>query len=332
MLSEASPVSVSGHGYPCTPGVHTAAQVEGWKPVTAAIHAKGAFIFCQLWHVGRASHNEYQENGDAPIAPSAIAITDPAWTVYGPAGSGPHPYPTPRALEEVELAGIVADYATGARNALAAGFDGVEIHSANGYLLQQFLNDGSNTRADSYGGSVENRCRFPLAVVRSVIEAVGDASKVGIRVAPYNSFLACSDSNPVATYSYYVTELAKLGLGYIHFIMPRQFEPSTAEETARVSTLRRLFPGPAILAGGFDAASGAAALAAGEGDAICYGRFYLANPDLPKRFALGAELTPYDRDTFYNPQAGDKGYLDYPFMGQPKEEGLAAVDPYAVNK
>ena len=332
MLTEASPVMVSGHGYPCTPGLHTDAQIAAWKPIVDAVHAKGAVFFNQIWHVGRASHNEFQENNAPPVGPSAIAITDPAWTVYGPSGSGPHPYPVPRALEVAEIKEIVAAYALATKRAVEeAGFDGVEIHSANGYLLNQFLCDGSNTRSDEYGGSVENRCRLTLEVTKACIAALGgDAKKVGIRLAPYNMFLQCSDSNPVALYTHLIKELDALGLAYLHFIMPRQFEASSDDETKQLYELRALCSGTVLLAGGFDAKSGAAALAAGHGHGIVYGRHYLSNPDLPKRFALGAELNAYDRDTFYNPMAGDKGYTDYPFLGQTKTEGVHAVDPYAV--
>ena len=304
MLTEAAPVCVSGHGYPCTPGLHTDAQIEAWKPIVEAVHAKGAVFFTQIWHVGRASHNEYQADGAAPVGPSAIAITDPAWTVYGPSGSGPHPYPVPRALEVGEIKEIVAAYATATKRAVQeAGFDGIEIHSANGYLLNQFLCDGSNTRTDEYGGSVENRCRLTLEVTKACIAAL---------------------------YTHLIKELDALGLAYLHFIMPRQFEPSSDDETKQLFALRALCSGTVLLAGGFDAKLGAETLAAGQGHAIVYGRHYLANPDLPKRFALGAELNPYDRDTFYNPMAGDKGYTDYPFLGQTKAEGVHAVDPYAV--
>lgn len=334
MLTEAAPVDVTGHGYPCTPGLHTDAQLSAWKPVVDAVHAKGAVFFTQLWHVGRASHSEYQPDGAAPVAPSAIAITDPAWTVYGPTGSGPHPYPVPRALETSEIAGIVAAYANAAKRAVnEAGFDGVEVHSANGYLLNEFLCDGTNTRSDSYGGSIENRCRLTLEVMRAVIQALGgDAKKVGIRLAPFNMFLQCSDSDPMALYTHLLKELDALGLAYVHLIMPRQFEPSSEEETKNLYALRAHYSGTVLLAGGFDAASGAAALAAGHGHAIVYGRHYLANPDLPKRFALGAELNAYDRNTFYDPTAGDRGYTDYPFLGQTKTEGVPAVDPFAAVK
>lgn len=346
MLTEATPVSETGHGYPCTPGLHTAAQAEAWRAVTSAVHAKGAVIYCQLWHVGRASHGEYQPGGAAPVAPSAIAITDPAWTVYGPSGrcappraraastrsrahSGPHPYPVPRALETGELAAIVADYVSAAKAALAAGFDGVEVHAGNGYLIQQFLSDGTNSRADAYGGSIENRCRFCLDVTAAVVAAVGPA-RVGIRLAPFNFFLACTDSEPEALYSYLIPQLSAIKLAYVHLIMPRQFEAGTEEDGAKLGKLRKLFDGPALLAGGFDAASGAAALAAGACEAVVYGRHFLSNPDLPKRFLAGAPLNAYDRDTFYSPQHPIKGFSDYPFMGQTAVEGVEAVDPYAV--
>ena len=197
MISEATPVCAEGHGYPCTPGIHTPEQTESWKPVVQAVHDKGAFIFCQLWHGGRASHPDFQPNEALPVAPSAIAITGDDWKCYTMKG-GPFDYPVPRELAESEIPAIVEAFATGAKNAVAAGFDGVEIHSANGYLLNQFLADGSNKRTDSYGGSVENRCRLTLEVVDAVIKAVG-AAKVGIRLAPYNMFLDVTVSSARCT-------------------------------------------------------------------------------------------------------------------------------------
>jgi N-ethylmaleimide reductase len=369
MISEATPVCVSGHGYPCTPGVHTqeqarsgaralvshfrraadasrshfarsvAPQVDAWKPVVQAVHDKGAFIFCQarpscallhtrthtltlsafalssfsisqLWHVGRASHESFQAEGGKPVAPSAIAITGDAWTVYSATGEGPFPYPEPRALEEAEIAEIVAAFATAAKNAIAAGFDGVEIHSANGYLLQQFLADSTNTRTDGYGGSVEARARFTLEVVDAVVAAVG-ADKVGIRLAPFNFFLSCTDSDPAATYGHLMPKLSERKLAYVHLIEARQFEATPTDAPEQTGPFRAMFSGPAILAGGFERESGAAALAASKGDAIAYGRHYLANPDLPKRFALKAELNAYDRDTFYNPMFPIKGCVTH---------------------
>jgi N-ethylmaleimide reductase len=279
--------------------------------------------------VGRASHESFQPNGGAPVAPSAIAITDAAWTVYTATGEGPFPYPEPRALEEAEIAEIVTAFATAAKNALAAGFDGVEIHGANGYLLQQFLADSTNTRTDGYGGSVEARARFMLEVVDAVIAAVG-ADKVGIRLAPFNFFLSCTDSDPAATYNFLMPKLSERKLAYVHLIQARQFEATPDSDPNQLGPFRKLFSGPAILAGGFDRATGAAALEAKQGDAIAYGRHYLSNPDLPKRYALSAELNAYDRDTFYNPMFPIKGYTDYPFLGQTATPEVVAVDPYAV--
>ena len=237
--------------------------------MTEAVHAKGAKIFCQLWHVGRASHPDYQPGGAAPVAPSAVGITGEAWTVYTPKG-GPFPYPVPRALEEAEIKAIVADFAQGAKNALEAGFDGVEIHSGNGYLPNQFLCDSTNKREDGYGGSVANRCRFTLEVVDAVVAAVG-AAKVGIRLAPFNFFLDCTDSDPKALYGHLIPELSKRTLGYVHLIAARQFEATPADDPNQLGPYRKLFAGTAILAGGFDRASGAAAIADGTGDAVAYG-------------------------------------------------------------
>ena len=246
-----------------------ALQIAGWKPVTQAIHDKGAKIFCQLWHVGRASHPDFQPDGKAPVAPSALPITGEAWTVYTPKG-GPFPYPTPRALEEAEIKAVVADFAQGAKNALEAGFDGVEIHSANGYLLNQFLCDSTNKRTDGYGGSVANRCRLTLEVVDAVVAAVG-ASKVGIRLAPFNFFLDCTDSDPKALYGHLIPELSKRKLGYVHLIAARQFEATPADDPSQLGPYRKLFAGTAILAGGYERNTGAAAIADGTGDAIAFG-------------------------------------------------------------
>lgn len=206
MISEGTLVSERGHGYPCTPGIHTAEQIEAWKKITNAVHEKGAYIFCQLWHCGRASHQHYQPNEELPIAPSAIAVEGEK--CFSLKTMNMEEYPVPRALEKEELPTIVEEFRQAARNAIEAGFDGVEVHGANGYLLDQFVKDGMNKRTDEYGGCIENRCRFPLEVVKAVVDEIG-ADRVGYRISPFGGFLDASDSHPYATHIYLVEELNK---------------------------------------------------------------------------------------------------------------------------
>ncbi|MBD2096478.1 alkene reductase [Trichocoleus sp. FACHB-591] len=317
IISEASQVSPQGLGYPSTPGIYSPEQVAGWRLITDAVHAKGGRIFLQLWHVGRISHPSLQPDGALPVAPSAIAPTGQASTY-----EGMQPFVTPRALETHEIPGIVEQYRQGAQNALEAGFDGVEIHAANGYLIDQFLRDGTNHRTDEYGGSIENRARFLLevtAAVTSVWGGVGEASRngncVGVRLSPSGSFNSMSDSDPVATFSYAAQALNQFNLAYLHIVEPRADENFTADTPAsRLTTgyFRSIFKGTLIAAGGYDRESGNAALANGEADLVAYGRHFIANPDLPERFALNAPLNPADRSTFYG--GDERGYIDYPTL------------------
>src|SRR4051812_22904273 len=306
IVTEATQVSQEGQGYISTPGIHSDAQVAGWRRVTESVHAQGGRIFLQLWHVGRISHTLFQPNGGAPVAPSAIAAEG---TTFTP--EGPKPFSTPRALELEEIPGVVRQYAEGARRALEAGFDGVEIHGANGYLIDQFLRDGSNHRTDAYGGPVENRARFLLEVTAAVVGVWG-ADRVGVRLSPTGSFNSMSDSDPEKTFGYAVRELDRFGLAYLHIVEP-------IGTTSVAPQLRAAFHGPFILNGGYDRETGNAALARGEADLISFGSLYLANPDLPERFAEGVPLNPPDRNTFYG---GDhRGYTDYPT----REAVIAAV-------
>lgn len=313
IVSEATQVSPQGLGYPATPGIYSPEQVAGWKLVTEAVHQQGGRIFLQLWHVGRISHPSLQPNGELPIAPSAIAPRGTASTY-----SGPQPFVTPRALELDEIPGIVESYRQGAQNALEAGFDGVEIHSANGYLLDQFLRDGSNHRTDAYGGSIENRARLLLEVVEAVTGVWG-GDRVGVRLSPSGTFNDMSDSNPKALFTYVADALNRFGLAYLHLVEPRADEAAdqwdnSEDSPARLtaSYFRSAFKGIIISAGGHDRASGDAAIAAGDADLVAYGRWFISNPDLPKRFALNAPLNPYDRSSFYG---GDEhGYIDYPAL------------------
>jgi N-ethylmaleimide reductase len=253
IISEATQISQQGQGYPGTPGIHSQEQIEGWKKVTKAVHDKGGKIFLQLWHVGRISHSSHQPNGGAPVAPSAITPTGMVFT----ANWKQAPYETPRALETSELSGIIADFRKGAENAKEAGFDGVEVHGANGYLLDQFLQDGSNKRTDNYGGSIENRARLLLEVVDAVISVWGK-SLVGVRLSPYGTFNDISDSNPVELFTYVLQQLSQRSIGYAHLIEPRATSAGgndiVAEDAPCTSKLfRKAFNGVFISAGGYNA-------------------------------------------------------------------------------
>ncbi|WP_218079538.1 alkene reductase [Anthocerotibacter panamensis] len=309
IISEATQVSPQGIGYPGTPGIYSLEQIEGWKLVTEAVHKQGGRIFLQLWHVGRVSHPALQPAGALPVAPSAIAAEGQAYTY-----SGPQPYVTPRALETDEIPSIVEQFRQGASHALAAGFDGVEVHSANGYLLDQFLHDGSNHRTDAYGGSIANRTRLLLEVTEAVCDVWG-SERVGVRLSPSGTFGTMSDSDPVALFSYVATALDRFGLAYLHIVQPRVDGNVTLSEYASdlaVEFFRPLFKGTLIAAGGFDREEGQRTLAAGEADLIAYGRLFIANPDLPERFRLNAPLNQPDRSTFSGGDA--KGYTDYPSL------------------
>jgi N-ethylmaleimide reductase len=310
IITEATQVTPHGMGYPLTPGIYSAAQTEGWRTVVDAVHAKDGKIFAQLWHVGRISHPAFQPNGELPVAPSAIAAQ--GVTAYTP--SGPQPLPVPRALETDEIPGIVEDYRTGAENAKRAGFDGVEIHGANGYLLDQFLRDGTNQRTDHYGGAVENRARFGLDVARAVIDVWGPG-RVGYRVSPSSTFNDMRDSNPRYTFGYIATELSKLGIAYLHTIEPTESDARhglAAEHAVPASYLRKLFNGALITNGGFTAERAQEYLSAGHADAVAFGVPFLANPDLPERLRRAAPLNAPDPSSFYG--GTEKGYTDYPAL------------------
>lgn len=310
IITEATQISQQGQGYPFTPGIYTDAHVAAWKQVTDAVHAAGSRIFLQLWHVGRVSHSSFQPGNALPVAPSAIGIPGQLYT-YG----GQKDYETPRALETNEIPGIIEQFVHGAKQALAAGFDGVEVHGANGYLLDQFLRDGSNKRTDNYGGSLENRARLLLEVTEAVIKVWGK-ERVGVRLSPANRFNGMSDSNPLETGRYVAEQLGKLGIAYLHVIDPASAEHmmGNPDSTNLSATYRPAFGsnGVYIINGGYDHTSGNAALAEGRADAVAYGIPFLANPDLPARFAASAELNAPDFNTFY--QGGEKGYTDYPVL------------------
>lgn len=306
IITEATPISAMAHGYPATPGIHTPAQVEGWKKVVQAVHAQGGKIVLQLWHVGRISHPSLLPDNALPVAPSAIKPAGQAFTYQGL-----QDFVTPRALELSELPGIVADYATATKHALEAGFDGVEVHAANGYLLDQFLRDGSNKRTDQYGGSLENRSRLLLEVVNAVI-AVAGADKVGVRISPLNPFNDMADSNPQALFNHVAEVLSPLGLAYLHAVEGGMGGGEVAPFDFNV--LRKHFKGPYIANLAYDKAKGNAAIASGHADAIAYGVPFLANPDLVERFRQDAPLNAPDQASFYG--GTEKGYTDYPTLQQ----------------
>ncbi|MDP6573946.1 MAG: alkene reductase [Rhodospirillales bacterium] len=304
IITEGSQVSPQGCGYPGTPGIYNAEQVTAWRRVTDTIHAADGRIFLQLWHVGRISHPSLQPDGAPPVAPSAIRPEGDTVTV-----EGRQPFVTPRALETDELPGIVEQYRLGASNALEAGFDGVEIHGANGYLLDQFLRDGSNRRTDAYGGSPDNRARLLLEVTDAVAGVWG-AARVGVRLSPVNSFNSMADSNPDETFPFVAGRLDDYDLAYLHVV---EWDVADASNTYDKERMRRAFTGTYMVNSGYNLESANAALAAGAADLVSFGKPFIANPDLVERFAKGALLNEPDPSTFYG--GDEKGYTDYPFLG-----------------
>ncbi len=305
IITEATQISPQGVGYPGTPGIHSPEQIDGWSRVTDAVHARGGRIFLQLWHVGRISHPSLQPDGALPVAPSAIKPDGDAITF-----DGPQPFVTPRALETGEIPGIIADYRAAAVNALAAGFDGVEVHAANGYLLDQFLRDGTNRRTDAYGGSIENRARLLLEVIEAVAEVWG-GDKVGVRLSPINSFNSISDSDPDTTFSYVANQLNRFGLAYLHAV-ERDFADLPGENGYDKRKLRAAFDGLYIANGGYDHLRGDWAVGSKAADLVAFGKLFIANPDLPERLALNAPLNEPDPATFYG--GNETGYTDYPAL------------------
>jgi N-ethylmaleimide reductase len=308
IITEGSQVNPQGVGFIRTPGIHTNEQVGGWQNVTTAVHRAGGKIFLQLWHVGRMSHNDFL-GGALPVAPSALPVNDEIHTPHGK-----KVIPVPRALENKELPGIVRMFKTAAANAKKAGFDGVEIHGANGYLLDQFLRDGSNHRTDKYGGNLENRARLPLEVAAAVAGVWG-GGKVGYRISPHFLVHSMSDSNPRETFAYLAQGLGKLGIGYLHLVEAVGGRMGMVEPGARMASLiRTKFDGTLMLNGGYDAASANRVIEDGVADLVSFGVSFLANPDLPLRFARNAPLNQPDMATFY---AGEeRGYTDYPVLNR----------------
>jgi len=313
IIAEASPVLATGRGNPATPGIYSQAQLEGWRQVVDAVHARGGVIFLQLWHVGRVSHSSFQPGGALPVAPSAVPITGSGMMAMTADGKVV-PYETPRALATSEIAGIVEAFRNGAQNALAAGFDGVEIHGANGYLLEQFLQSRSNRRTDQYGGSIENRARLLMEIMQAAIGVWG-GGRVGVRLSPYGVANDSGEADPMPLYTHVVKSLDRLGLAYVHFIEPRSSGAGRAEVNhqnvpSAMVLFRPFWNGILISAGGFTGETAEAAVAQGHADAIAFGRIFISNPDLPRRLSHGFPITPYDRATFYGGDAA--GYTDYP--------------------
>lgn len=307
ILTEATSVTPMGVGYADTPGIWSKEQVEGWKLTTKAVHEAGGRIVMQLWHVGRVSHSMFL-NGAAPVAPSAIAPTGHVSLVRPLT-----PYTTPRALELPEIPGVIEAYRLGAENAQRAGFDGVELHGANGYLLDQFLQDKSNLRTDEYGGPIENRARLMLEVTDAVISVWG-AGRVGMHIAPRGDAHGIGDSNPLATFGYVAKELGKRKIA---FLCARE----GLGEGRIGPKLKAQFGGSYIANEKFTLATGNQVLAAGEADAVAYGVLFIANPDLPERFRRGAPLNQPNSNTFYVP--GEAGYTDYPTLEQSTQAARA---------
>lgn len=312
IISEAAQISAQGKGYPATPGIYSDTQVTGWRKVTDAVHAEGGTIVCQLWHVGRISHTSLHPSEGLPVAPSAIAPQGKVYTATWELA----PYETPRALALDEIPAVIASYVHAAKQAKAAGFDGVEVHGANGYLLDQFLHDGSNKRTDQYGGSIENRARLLLEVMQAVA-TVWSTDRIGVRLSPYGTFNNMFDQDTIGLFTHVIKALDKLNLAYLHLIEPRSTMAGGSDKVkddqpSASALFRPFFSGKIVAAGGYDGAGAEAALASGQADAVAFGRFFISNPDLPKRLETGAALTPYDRSTFYG--GGAKGYVDYPSL------------------
>ena len=310
IFSEATQVSPQGKGYAFTPGIHSEAQVEGWRKVTSAVHDSDGRIYLQLWHVGRISRPELQPEGQQPVAPSAIK-PDGAQTFID-AQSGLVEVLEPRALLTEEIPGIVEQFRQGAMNAKRAGFDGVEIHAANGYLLDQFIRSKSNRRNDKYGGSIENRLRLPLMVVDAVVDVWGN-QRTGIRVSPTGTFNDMHDDDPVATYGMFAKKLSSKGIAFIE-VVEDSFQGNDADGRPEdvIQAIQENFKGAYIANGNYSAEEARKRIKAGQAELVSFGRLYISNPDLPKRFQISAELNDYDEDTFYGGE--ENGYTDYPFI------------------
>ena len=308
IISEATQVSPQGKGYAFTPGIHSDEQVAGWREVTDAVHQAGGRMHLQLWHVGRISRPELQPHGDTPVAPSAIK---PNAQTFISAESGMVDVLEPRALAADELPGVVEQFRAGAENAKRAGFDGVEIHAANGYLLDQFLRSGSNQRTDAYGGSPENRVRLTMMVVEAVKE-VWETERVGIRISPTGSFNDMGDDDPMTTYRVLAEQLQATGIGYVEMVEDSfQCNHAKGRPESVIDAVRGAYTGPYIANGGYTPEEARQRIDAGRCDLVSFGRPAIANPDLPERLRHGWPLNDWDSSTFYDGDEG--GYTDYPF-------------------
>jgi N-ethylmaleimide reductase len=317
IIGEATPVALTGRGYLGSPGIYSDAQIIGWKKVTDAVHAKGGKMFMQLWHVGRTSHVDLT-GGVTPISASVapydgVSLTHNGWV----------PVTLNRALEIGEIPGVVELFRMAAERAKLAGFDGVEIHGANGYLIDQFLQDGTNKRTDKYGGSPENRARLLMEITHAVAMVWG-YDRVAVRIAPSGKWNGMKDSNPVAIFNYVVRALAPLNLAYLHVVEPRVIgsqEEAEGLPPVAVVNFRKFYQGTILAAGGFDGKGAIEIVDKGDADMVAFGRHFIANPDLPKRIRLDLPLNHYDRSTFYG--GGPGGYTDYPFYEETKLQPLA---------
>ena len=315
IVGEATNISLTARGWFGAPGLYTNQQVEGWKRVVRAIHAENGFVFAQLWHTGRSSHSDNQD-GNTPVSASVDPSywEDPNNLVSAPSGwVQPSPH---RALDISEIPGIIEEYRKAAARAKEAGFDGVELSAGNGYLLDQFLQDGSNKRTDSYGGSIENRSRFLLEVVEAITSVWG-GDRVAVRISPAGAWNHMRDSNPAALFTCVAEQLNRFGLAYLHIIEPRVKGNVTIDEgqgPIAAEQLRKVFKGKIVAAGGFEPETAESAIETGVADAVAFGRHFVSNPDLPLRIKEGLALTPYDRDTFYT--FDSVGYNDYPFANE----------------
>ncbi|MEP3226293.1 MAG: alkene reductase [Parasphingorhabdus sp.] len=306
IISEATQISPEGKGYAFTPGIYSDEQVKGWQLVTDAVHAKDGRIFAQLWHVGRISHTSLQLDDQAPVAPSAIAAEAQVFD-----GEGFVSTSKPRALTTSDIAGIVDDYRKAAINAKNAGFDGIELHAANGYLLDQFLRDGSNKRGDEYGGTPANRARLVIEVLEALTE-VWDAGRIGIRLSPFSQFNGIDDSDPMATFSHVVKKINELNIGYLHLIEGETGGERDLPEGKSIEALKSLFDGVYMANNGYDQELATDAVEAKSVDLVAFGRPFIANPDLVERLAQGAELNTVNEATLYG--GGGEGYTDYPIL------------------
>lgn len=311
IITECTRVSEEAHGIYCAPGIYTAEHIAAWRAVTDAVHAAGGRIFLQLWHAGRTGHSSIR-GGELPLAPSAIAAEGKAKTPQGPKD-----YEVPRALETGDIPRVVEDFRAGAKNALEAGFDGVELHGAFGYLVDEFLQDSSNQRTDRYGGSPANRCRFALEIIQAMVDVWG-AERVGIKISPSTRVNGMIDSDPLATFGHLVRELDRIGIAYVHMMEPNEadLKTGTVKIQEPTKTFRPMFERAVISNVGYTKESANAVIAAGTADLVSFGKLFLANPDLPYRFAQSAPLNSWDFTTFYG--ADEKGYTDYPALaGKP---------------